>query len=288
MIVRWNDKFKITSVKYNFSIFAFLPEYVQKKACLPKGQGLSQYDVETLAALPARDVEDVYQQIITSKGKPNQKPVRKRSHKWLNRPRGKLEIGEMIAHLMQLHRLSTLTIKEMECATAALSWVTKATSSVEFLEERLDFPKDYVIVDNHDHVTGFNEEWPMEIGNIIYVGACMIWRLIVAVMLCILLTKAEQVTNKVAKTDRQVQINTEGVNHLLDKEIERLQGTVEQLTNQLTNQQQATLTNQWEITWQPSSGRVYLIMNCKKPMRIQMITTFTKEIAMKRFHLCLI
>ncbi len=132
-----------------------LPEYVQKKAAA--GQ-LSQYSIEMLAELDPKDIEPVFQELVTTKGKPGQAPVLRGKQRWRSRPRGKIEIGKMVNLLYQHQRFSTLTDADRDYVIAALVWVTKHIESKEFLESRLGFPEDCVIVDKNDQVIGFKDD----------------------------------------------------------------------------------------------------------------------------------
>lgn len=132
-----------------------LPDYVQKKAAAGH---LSQYSIEMLAELHPKDIELVYQELVTTKGKPGQTPVRKGKQRWRSRPRGKIEIGKMVDLLYQHQRFSNLTDESQDYVIAALVWVTKHIKSKEFLEARLGFPEDCVIVDKNDQVTGFKDD----------------------------------------------------------------------------------------------------------------------------------
>ncbi len=132
-----------------------LPDYVQRKAAT--GQ-ISQYDIETLASLEPDQIEPTFQNLISTQGQKGHLPVVKGRQPWRNRPRGKIEIGEMISFLYAHHRFSNLSEDGRDFITSTLAWVSKGIDSREFLENRLGFPAGCVIVDSNDKVTQLTNE----------------------------------------------------------------------------------------------------------------------------------
>lgn len=131
-----------------------LPSYVQEKARLGT---LTQYDVEALAKAPPNKIEPLFQEIVTTKGTSKKPKGTKGGYRWKDRPRGKMEIEKTIGILMKWGKLSGLSSEEMGYVTSALSWVMKGIESKEFLESRLGFPGDCVIVDENDKVIGLKD-----------------------------------------------------------------------------------------------------------------------------------
>lgn len=129
-----------------------LPDYVQKKAAA--GQ-LDQYDIETLSALPTDQIEPTFQNIITTKGKKKRTTITRGRQN--NRSRGKKEIESMIALLFASDHFSGLTTYQRDLATSTLAWVLRGIDSREFLEKRLGFPEDCVIIDDSDTVEGLRK-----------------------------------------------------------------------------------------------------------------------------------
>jgi hypothetical protein len=48
--------------------------------------------------------------------------------------------------------------EDRNLVASTLSWVMKGIKSQEFLENRLDYPRESVIVDKNDKVTGFRDD----------------------------------------------------------------------------------------------------------------------------------
>jgi ParB family chromosome partitioning protein len=134
----------------------YLPEYVQRKAALKKG-GLSQYDIEHLAKLPPEQIESVFQELIATKGT-SRKPAGVRGYRWKDKPRGKEEIKRMIGLLYESQGWVGMSDEDRNLVASTLSWVMKGIKSQEFLENRLDYPRESVIVDKNDKVTGFRDD----------------------------------------------------------------------------------------------------------------------------------
>lgn len=129
-----------------------LPDYIQKRAA--SGQ-LDQYDIEILAALPFDQIEPTFQNIITTKGKKKRPTITRGRQN--NRSRGKKEIESMIALLFASDHFSGLTTPQRDLATSTLAWVLRGVDSREFLEKRLGFPEDCVIIDDSDTVEGLRK-----------------------------------------------------------------------------------------------------------------------------------
>lgn len=132
-----------------------LPEYIQQKAAT--GQ-LSQYDIEILAEVDEDEIESTFQQLVTTKGKTGRAPVIKGRQTWRNRPRGKMEIEQMINFLYTNSRFSDLDDDSRDYIVSTLAWVLKGIDAKEFLENRLGFPTDCVIVDSNDKVGGLKDD----------------------------------------------------------------------------------------------------------------------------------
>lgn len=126
-----------------------LPDYIQNRAA--SGQ-LDQYDIEILAALEPDQIEPTFQNIITTKGKKKRPAVTRGRQN--NRSRGKKEIESMIALLFASDHFSGLTTSQRDLATSTLAWVVRGIDSREFLEKRLGFPEDCVIIDDSDTIEG--------------------------------------------------------------------------------------------------------------------------------------
>lgn len=132
-----------------------LPEYVQKRASLLKG-GLTQFEVEILAEVPPDAVEQTFQKIVTKQGKIRYTPKSKQA--WRSRPRIKKEVEGLIYFLYRTHYWAGLSIKDRDFVASTLSWVIKGISSKEFMEERLAYPENSVIIDEDDKITGFQDD----------------------------------------------------------------------------------------------------------------------------------
>jgi ParB/RepB/Spo0J family partition protein len=132
-----------------------LPDYVQRRAALPQG-GLTDKEIEILADVLPERVEPVFQQLVA--GTYGYRPRTSRAGGgWTGRPRGKQEINAMIGLLFKSRSFSELSDTERDYITSTLAWVTKGIDSVEFMENRLGYPADCVIVDSNDRVTGFKD-----------------------------------------------------------------------------------------------------------------------------------
>ena len=131
-----------------------LPDYVQRRAALPHG-GLTDKDIEILADLPSERVEPVFQQLVAGTYGYRPRTSRVGGGGWTGRPRGKQEINAMIGLLFKSHGFSELSDAERDYITSTLAWITKGINSIEFMEKRLGYPADCVIVDSNDRVTGF-------------------------------------------------------------------------------------------------------------------------------------
>lgn len=131
-----------------------LPEFVQKKAASGR---LDQYDIETLAQAPIDRIEVIYQRLITAKGKRDKKfRTRNKKPRYKANIRKKQEIHNMISFLYENSRFSKLNNESRDYVTSALSWILKGIGSKEFIENRLGFPKDCVIIDEDDQVRGID------------------------------------------------------------------------------------------------------------------------------------
>ena len=132
-----------------------LPEYVQRRAAIQKG-GITQYDVEVLANVPPDAVEQTFQAIVT--GKTDIQTEFKRRPTVQNRPRGKVEVEGMIELIYKSYKWSRLSEEDRNLVVSTLAWVAKGITSKEFMEERLAYPKDSVMIDKDDKVKGFKNE----------------------------------------------------------------------------------------------------------------------------------
>ena len=141
-------------VKSRFDLLA-LPDYIRKSAAQNKG-GLSQYDVERLAELPPNRIESVFQTIIATKGT-SKKPGGVRGYHWGARPRGKDEIKKTIGIIYKTYGWAGLSAKDRKIVTSTLAWVMKEIESPEFLENRLGYPGECVVVDKLDKIVGFKD-----------------------------------------------------------------------------------------------------------------------------------
>ena len=134
-----------------------LPEYVQKKAALPKIRGgLSEHEVEALTKCLPEEVEPLYQKIVSTNSLPAAPPII-RPPSTARKLRGRKEIESTLGKLFRNHHLSYLSEKHIECVTSTLAWILKEINSKEFIENRLEFPEGSAIVDISDKLKGFKE-----------------------------------------------------------------------------------------------------------------------------------
>jgi len=144
-------------VKSRFDLLE-LPEYVQRKAALPAKQGgLSQYDIEELAALPPSRVEPAFQKIVT-RGRRDKPTQIRGNQRWKNRPRGKKQLHTTLGLLMKARLLTPINDDCMKCVASTIAWMTKDIDSVEFFEKRLGFPEGSCIINETGHLVGFQDE----------------------------------------------------------------------------------------------------------------------------------
>ena len=131
-----------------------LPDYVQRKVIAGI---LSEDDIELLASKDVEELEAAFQQTMLDKNKP--KHLRRTRGKQRNRTRGVKEIGDFLNFLYTNQRLFGASEDALAAVASTLAWVRQGIDSREFLENRLDFVKDYVTINKDtDKIIGTTEE----------------------------------------------------------------------------------------------------------------------------------